>query len=120
MTNPQLIAVTDNVNQSKGDQGPEDWKPPLSESGSICVGSGMLMRDSELLLHLRQDVGKGEERVLVDDYECGEERFDEHAEHVLRDRWKGERFRESGRKRLRERDNRIHRSRRVMNFELNY
>ncbi|KAL9123818.1 MAG: hypothetical protein Q9217_006790 [Psora testacea] len=28
---PQLIAVTDDVNQAKGDQGPESWKPPLSE-----------------------------------------------------------------------------------------
>jgi hypothetical protein len=27
LTNPQLIAVTDNVNQAKGDKGPEDWKP---------------------------------------------------------------------------------------------
>src|SRR4051794_24033753 len=26
---PQLWAVTDNVNQSKGDQTPETWKPPL-------------------------------------------------------------------------------------------
>jgi len=25
---PQLIAVTDNVNQSKGDQSPDTWKPP--------------------------------------------------------------------------------------------
>lgn len=25
---PQLIAVTDNVNQSKGDQSPDQWKPP--------------------------------------------------------------------------------------------
>lgn len=30
LTNPQLLAVTDNVNQSKGDKGPEDWKPPLA------------------------------------------------------------------------------------------
>ncbi|KAF2477681.1 uncharacterized protein BDR25DRAFT_207402 [Lindgomyces ingoldianus] len=30
LTNPQLIAVTDNVNQAKGDSGPEDWKPPLT------------------------------------------------------------------------------------------
>ncbi|KAL8874030.1 MAG: hypothetical protein Q9174_000570 [Haloplaca sp. 1 TL-2023] len=30
LTNPQLIAVTDNVNQSKGDQGPESWKPSLT------------------------------------------------------------------------------------------
>ncbi|KAK2840539.1 hypothetical protein FQN49_006179 [Arthroderma sp. PD_2] len=29
LTNPQLIAVTDNVNQAKGDKGPEEWKPPL-------------------------------------------------------------------------------------------
>ncbi|GAA3881040.1 HNH endonuclease family protein [Saccharothrix violaceirubra] len=28
--NPQLIAVTDNVNQSKGDQDPARWKPPLT------------------------------------------------------------------------------------------
>lgn len=26
---PQLIAVTDNVNQSKSDQSPDAWKPPL-------------------------------------------------------------------------------------------
>ncbi|GGU18971.1 HNH endonuclease family protein [Lentzea flava] len=26
---PQLIAVTDNVNQAKGDQDPASWKPPL-------------------------------------------------------------------------------------------
>jgi len=31
LTNPQLLAVTDNVNQAKGDKGPEDWKPPLSK-----------------------------------------------------------------------------------------
>lgn len=31
LTHPQLLAVTDNVNESKGDSGPEDWKPPLSE-----------------------------------------------------------------------------------------
>ena len=30
LTNPQLIAVTDNVNQSKSDQSPDSWKPPLS------------------------------------------------------------------------------------------
>ncbi|KMP05019.1 secreted protein [Coccidioides immitis H538.4] len=31
LENPQLIAVTDNVNQEKGDKGPEDWKPPLAQ-----------------------------------------------------------------------------------------
>lgn len=30
LTNPQLLAVTDEVNESKGDSGPEDWKPPLT------------------------------------------------------------------------------------------
>ncbi|CAG7999218.1 unnamed protein product [Penicillium olsonii] len=30
LTNPQLLAVTDSVNSSKGDKGPEDWKPPLA------------------------------------------------------------------------------------------
>ncbi|AEO69683.1 uncharacterized protein THITE_2131267 [Thermothielavioides terrestris NRRL 8126] len=28
--NPQLWAVTDNVNESKGDQSPDEWKPPLA------------------------------------------------------------------------------------------
>ncbi|KAF2495239.1 hypothetical protein BU16DRAFT_425828, partial [Lophium mytilinum] len=30
LTNPQLLAVTDNVNEAKSDSGPEDWKPPLT------------------------------------------------------------------------------------------
>ncbi|MBP2475692.1 hypothetical protein JOF53_004564 [Crossiella equi] len=30
LKNSQLIAVTDNVNQSKGDQTPDAWKPPLT------------------------------------------------------------------------------------------
>jgi hypothetical protein len=29
LTDAQLIAVTDNVNQEKGDQSPDTWKPPL-------------------------------------------------------------------------------------------
>lgn len=32
LKNPQLLAVTDNVNSSKGDKGPESWKPPLGTS----------------------------------------------------------------------------------------
>ncbi|PWU57229.1 hypothetical protein DLJ47_03215 [Micromonospora sp. S4605] len=30
LTRPQLIAVTDNVNQAKGDQDPSTWQPPRS------------------------------------------------------------------------------------------
>ena len=30
LTNPQLIAVTDNVNQIKGDKSPDAWVPPLT------------------------------------------------------------------------------------------
>ncbi|MER5598064.1 HNH endonuclease family protein [Streptomyces sp. NPDC002265] len=30
VTRPQLLAVTDNVNQSKGDKDPAEWMPPLS------------------------------------------------------------------------------------------
>ncbi|KAM0145383.1 hypothetical protein ACHAP3_000510 [Botrytis cinerea] len=32
LVNPQLLAVTDNVNESKGDRGPEEWKPSLITS----------------------------------------------------------------------------------------
>lgn len=38
-TDPQLIAVTDNVNQEKGDKGPEAWKPPAE--GYWCTYSKM-------------------------------------------------------------------------------
>ena len=30
LTRPQLVAVTDNLNQSKGDQDPATWLPPLN------------------------------------------------------------------------------------------
>ena len=30
VTHPQLWAVTDNVNESKGDRSPDQWKPPLA------------------------------------------------------------------------------------------
>lgn len=30
LSDPQLIAVTDNVNQAKGDASPDTWKPPLT------------------------------------------------------------------------------------------
>jgi len=30
LSDPQLIAVTDNVNQSKSDKSPDAWKPPLT------------------------------------------------------------------------------------------
>jgi hypothetical protein len=39
LTNPQLIAVTDNVNQSKGDQTPATWKP--SRTAYWCTYSKM-------------------------------------------------------------------------------
>lgn len=42
LTNPQLLAVTDNVNQAKGDKGPEDWKPPLTSY--YCMYSRMWIK----------------------------------------------------------------------------
>lgn len=44
LTNPQLLAVTDNVNQSKGDSGPEDWKPSLSMYSVPGVSDCKVMR----------------------------------------------------------------------------
>lgn len=37
LNGPQLIAVTDNVNQAKGDQDPSAWQPP--RSGARCAYS---------------------------------------------------------------------------------
>jgi hypothetical protein len=39
LSDPQLIAVTDNVNQEKGDKAPEDWKPP--STGYWCTYASM-------------------------------------------------------------------------------
>jgi hypothetical protein len=30
LSRPELVAVTDNINEAKGDQAPDTWKPPLS------------------------------------------------------------------------------------------
>jgi hypothetical protein len=37
LSSPQLIAVTDNVNQAKGDQSPATWKPPLTSEKSALT-----------------------------------------------------------------------------------
>lgn len=37
LDHPQLLVVTDNVNLQKGDAGPEEWKPPLSEYSLVLV-----------------------------------------------------------------------------------
>ena len=42
LSNPQLIAVTDNVNQSKSDQSPDTWKPP--RTGYYCTYAKMWTR----------------------------------------------------------------------------
>ncbi|MFS8098289.1 HNH endonuclease family protein [Lentzea alba] len=42
LSGPQLIAVTDNVNQAKGDQDPASWKPPLSSYN--CTYAKMWVR----------------------------------------------------------------------------
>jgi hypothetical protein len=42
LTDPQLIAVTDNVNQSKGDKSPDAWKPPLTSY--YCTYARMWVR----------------------------------------------------------------------------
>ena len=39
LTDPQLIAVTDNVNQAKGDDSPDQWKPP--STGYWCTYAEM-------------------------------------------------------------------------------
>jgi hypothetical protein len=42
LTNPQLIAVTDNVNQSKSDKSPDAWKPPVT--GYHCTYARMWVK----------------------------------------------------------------------------
>ncbi|WP_433296136.1 HNH endonuclease family protein [Actinoplanes sp. CA-030573] len=42
LSDPQLLAVTDNVNQSKSDQSPDTWKPPLTSY--YCTYARMWVR----------------------------------------------------------------------------
>jgi hypothetical protein len=63
LTRPQLIAVTDNVNQSKGDQGPSTWQP---------VGPGVPM-------HVREDVERGEVPLDADPASLGEDSVADRA-----------------------------------------
>ncbi|WP_425571038.1 HNH endonuclease family protein [Rugosimonospora acidiphila] len=42
LTDPQLIAVTDNINESKGDKSPDAWKPPLTSY--YCTYARMWVR----------------------------------------------------------------------------
>jgi hypothetical protein len=42
LADPQLIAVTDNVNQSKSDKSPDSWKPPLT--GYHCTYARMWVK----------------------------------------------------------------------------
>lgn len=46
LTNPQLIAVTDDVNQAKGDKTPDLWKPPLSTSFRPPINIKMIILTS--------------------------------------------------------------------------
>jgi hypothetical protein len=45
MSGPQLIAVTDNVNQAKGDKDPAAWKPPLTSY--YCTYAKMWVRSKK-------------------------------------------------------------------------
>lgn len=84
LTNPQLIAVTDNVNQAKSDAGPEAWKPPLSKFYQMWYLWHESWRfGSFLLLHLCKNVGQGQIGVLFDGHKCREERFGDHARILL-------------------------------------
>ncbi|SCL73571.1 Protein of unknown function (DUF1524) [Micromonospora peucetia] len=55
LSRPQLIAVTDNVNQAKGDQDPSTWQPPLASYRctyskmwiTVKYGWGLKLQSSE-------------------------------------------------------------------------
>lgn len=60
LTRPQLIAVTDNVNQSKGDKDPAEWLPP--ESSYNCVYARMWV---DVKHHYDMTVDSAEKQALA-------------------------------------------------------
>ncbi|KAE8143158.1 class I glutamine amidotransferase-like protein [Aspergillus pseudotamarii] len=61
LENPQLLAVTNSVNREKSDDGPEDWKPPLTSY--YCTYAKMWVRVKSVYnLTITQD----EKGALVD------------------------------------------------------
>lgn len=61
LTRPQLIAVTDNVNQAKGDQTPATWKPPLTSYW--CTYAKMWVHTK---YHWKLSVNSSEKTALTD------------------------------------------------------
>ncbi|MGW0737900.1 HNH endonuclease family protein [Streptomyces sp. NPDC002851] len=59
LTRPQLIAVTDNVNQSKGDKDPAEWMPPTSSYH--CVYARMWVQTKH---HYDMTVDSAEKNAL--------------------------------------------------------
>ncbi|MCT2592971.1 HNH endonuclease family protein [Streptomyces sp. N2-109] len=45
MDRPQLFAVTDNVNQSKGDRPPDEWQPPLKSYWCTYAENWVTVKD---------------------------------------------------------------------------
>ncbi|KAK3380543.1 hypothetical protein B0T24DRAFT_196802 [Lasiosphaeria ovina] len=46
LSGPQLWAVTDNVNQAKGDKSPDAWKPPLSSFYCVYARSWVQVKST--------------------------------------------------------------------------
>jgi hypothetical protein len=61
LSDPQLIAVTDNVNQAKGDQTPQTWKPPLT--GYWCTYAKMWVHTKT---HWALTINSAEKSALTD------------------------------------------------------
>ena len=49
MSSPELWAVTDNVNQDKGDKSPDAWKPPLTSFHCVYARSWVQVKHAWVL-----------------------------------------------------------------------
>lgn len=60
LNRPQLLAVTDNVNQSKSDQAPDEWRPSLSSGWCVYAGDWIAVKH-----HYRLTITAAEKTALV-------------------------------------------------------
>jgi len=83
LTQPQSLAVTDSVNEFKGDSGPKDWNRLW-----VCVlvaksRMKLIFTFSIILVHLCEDMGQNRVSIWLDYHFCKKKGLVNNVEYVM-------------------------------------